>query len=102
MLGGGPRQWPDNLAWRYHLHRPFLEEVLKHERPEERYRPPAVVGLMVPAHRHVVERSDPASGKPQIDIVLVFAELLGTIEELALLLFNPPGLRDHPFRRDRP
>jgi hypothetical protein len=48
------------------------------------------------------ERSDPASGKPQIDIVLVFAELLGTIEELALLLFNPPGLRDHPFRRDRP
>jgi len=24
MLGGGPRQWPDNLAWRYHLHRPFL------------------------------------------------------------------------------
>ena len=61
-----------------------------------------LVGLMVPAHRHVVERSDPASGKPQIDIALVFAELLGTIEELALLLFNPPGLRDHPFRLDRP
>jgi hypothetical protein len=89
MLSGGPRQWPDNIAWRYHLHRPFVEEFLKHERLEERYRPAAVVGLIVPAHRHVVERSDPASGKPQIDIVLVFADLLGTIEKLALLLFDP-------------
>src|SRR4029077_13130158 len=102
MLGGGPRQRTDNIAWRYHLFRPFVEKVLKPERLEKRARPAAVVALIVPPDRHVVERSDPPSGKPQIEIVLEFADLLGTVEEFRLILFNPQRLRDHPFRRDWP
>jgi hypothetical protein len=38
MLGGGPRQWPDNIARRYYRLRPFVEKFLKRERLEERYR----------------------------------------------------------------
>ena len=102
MLGGRLAEGVDDVARPHDGRRPFLRQLGEAELGQQRRRQAALAALVVPAHRHVVERGDPAAGQAPVDVVLVFAHAGRALEQLRLVALHPQGFRDHPLGRDRP
>ena len=93
MLSGGLGQGADNIAGPHdQLAAILFEQSARSSFSQQRQRQAAFAALIVPAHRHVVERGDPAAGRRQIDVVLVFADLRGTSEKLSAGSLSSTGI----------
>ena len=102
MAGGLGRQRANHLTRRHHLGRPARPQVGQIQPFQQRQGPAAMFGLIMPAHRDVVQAGNPAACQAQVQEILIFPHHGGARPDLGLMPFKPQRLGDHPFRADRP
>ena len=96
---------PENIdhITRPHDHwRPLLLEIREPQLLDQGERQSALAAPVMPAHGHVVERGDPATGEAPVDVILVLANARRRGEQLRLMALHPERFWDHPLGGDGP
>src|SRR5690606_18859158 len=93
-------QRADDLAQVQDALRELLQRILQPDPGVEVAGEAALVLVVVPAHRHVVDAADPLAGQTVEEPVVELTEVGGLFPDLRLVLLDPQGLAGHPLRRD--